>query len=120
MEPYGDDTLSELAHCADDDATLDDFDALCRHLEAVHLSQHGPLFGGVPSVFLRGLRPVDDQSVALRLAVLAGRLSDRTIPVQVSGVSLDKLCAPELLTGGYRTTYYRATGRLVALARRHP
>ncbi|MGH3588292.1 MAG: AFG1/ZapE family ATPase, partial [Pseudonocardia sp.] len=64
-----------------------------------------------------GVRTVADQSVALRLVVLADRLYDRDLPVVASGVPLDQLFAPDLLEGGYRKKYHRAVSRLVALAR---
>jgi predicted ATPase len=46
-----------------------------------------------------GVRPVADQSAALRLVVLADRLYDRDIPVLTSGVPLDRLFPDELLAG---------------------
>jgi cell division protein ZapE len=49
--------------------------------------------------------------------VLADRLYDRDVPLAASGVPLDLLFAPDLLTGGYRKKYMRATSRLVSLAR---
>jgi cell division protein ZapE len=49
--------------------------------------------------------------------VLADRLYDRDIPVLASGVPLDRLFAEEMLRGGYRKKYLRATSRLIALAR---
>jgi len=60
---------------------------------------------------------VTDQSVALRLVVLADRLYDRDVPVLASGVPLDQLFPAELLSGGYRKKYLRAISRLTALAR---
>ena len=53
----------------------------------------------------------------LRWVVLIDRLYDRTIPVKASGVPLDELFTPEMLKGGYRKKYKRATSRLLALAR---
>jgi cell division protein ZapE len=64
--------------------------------------------------------PVPDQSVALRIVVLADRLYDRDIPVRASGVPMDQLFAPEMLAGGYRKKYLRAISRLSALARVTP
>ena len=71
----------------------------------------------MPLVGWQGVRPVDDQSVALRLVVLADRLYDRDVPVLSSGAPLTELFTPELLRGGYRKKYYRAVSRLAALAR---
>ncbi|WP_222851040.1 cell division protein ZapE [Phytoactinopolyspora mesophila] len=97
--------------------TLDDFGALCQHLAEVHPSRYGPLLDGVSRVHLRGVHPIDDQNVALRLVVLVDRLYDREIPVVVGGVPIDGLFAPDLLTGGYRKKYFRAVSRLISLAR---
>jgi cell division protein ZapE len=98
-------------------ATLDDFDALLAHLASVHPSRYGALLDGVSAVGLTGVHQLDDQMVALRLVVLADRLYDREIPVLASGEPLDRLFSDEMLAGGYRKKYRRATSRLVALAR---
>jgi cell division protein ZapE len=100
-----------------DAATLDDFDALLAHLASVHPSRYGALLDGVRTVGLTGVHQLDDQVVALRLVVLADRLYDREIPVLASGEPLDRLFSAELLAGGYRKKYRRASSRLVALAR---
>ncbi|MGZ4650076.1 MAG: cell division protein ZapE [Kineosporiaceae bacterium] len=99
------------------DATLDDFDALMAHLASVHPSRYGALLDGVRAVCLRGVHGLDDQMVALRLVVLADRLYDRDVPVLAGGEPLDRLFSDEMLAGGYRKKYRRATSRLVALAR---
>lgn len=96
-------------------ATLDDFDALCAHLATMHPSRYLALIDGVTTVFLRGAHRVDDQNVALRLVALTDRLYDAGIPVVVSGVRLDGLFSAEMLAGGYRKKYLRATSRLLAL-----
>jgi cell division protein ZapE len=98
-------------------ASLDDFDALLAHLASVHPSRYGALLDGVTTVGLTGVHQLDDQAVALRLVVLADRLYDREIPVLASGEPLDRLFSAEMLAGGYRKKYRRATSRLVALAR---
>ncbi|WP_460445070.1 cell division protein ZapE [Angustibacter aerolatus] len=98
-------------------ATLDDLDALCDHLAAVHPSRYGAMVDGVTGVALTGLHPVADQNVALRLVVLADRLYDLDVPLVVSGDRLDRLFPDELLQGGYRKKYLRSLSRLTALAR---
>jgi cell division protein ZapE len=113
--PVDDAQLTRMAETVG--GTLDDFDELCRHLASLHPSRYGPLLDGVAAVHLRGVRTVDDQATALRLVVLADRLYDRDVPLAASGVPLDLLFAPDLLTGGYRKKYFRAVSRLVALAR---
>ncbi len=94
----------------------DGFDELVEHLGTLHPSRYGALLDGVGSLALRGLRPIDDQNAALRLVVLVDRLYDRSIPVLASGAPVDRLFTPELLAGGFRKKYLRATSRLVSLA----
>ncbi|AZZ82063.1 MULTISPECIES: cell division protein ZapE [Gordonia] len=112
-------TESELADIADstEGATLDEFDALCDHLSTLHPSKYKDLVDGVSLVCINGVHPAKDQSVALRLVVLADRLYDAHIPVTVSGAKLDEIFTDEMLAGGYRKKYLRATSRLLALSR---
>lgn len=98
-------------------ATLDDFDTLCEHLSTLHPSKYNRLVDGVTKACLRGVRPLPDQSIALRMVVLADRLYDGGIPVRNSGESLDAMFTEEMLEGGYRKKYLRATSRLLALSR---
>jgi cell division protein ZapE len=96
-------------------ATLDDFDALCRHLATMHPSRYLTLIEGVTAVFITGVHPIDDQNVALRLVSLTDRLYDAGIPVVASGTKLDTIFGAEMLAGGFRKKYLRATSRLLAL-----
>ena len=96
-------------------ATLDDFDALCAHLATMHPSRYLALIDGVTEVFITGVHPLDDQSVALRLVSLTDRLYDAGIPVVASGAKLDTVFSEEMLAGGFRKKYLRATSRLLAL-----
>jgi cell division protein ZapE len=96
-------------------ATLDDFDALCAHLATMHPSRYLTLIEGVTAVFLTGVHSIDDQNVALRLVSLTDRLYDAGIPVVASGAKLDTIFSEEMLAGGYRKKYLRATSRLLAL-----
>jgi cell division protein ZapE len=98
-------------------STLDTFDGLSAELAEVHPSRYGALIDGVSAVGLTGVRPLDDQNVALRLVVLIDRLYDRKVPVVASGTPLGELFTPELLRGGYRKKYLRAISRITALAR---
>ncbi len=95
-------------------ATLDDFDALCAHLATMHPSRYLTLIEGVTGVFLTGVHPIDDQNVALRLVSLTDRLYDAGIPVVASGAKLDTIFSDEMLAGGFRMMYLRATSRLLA------
>lgn len=98
-------------------ATLDGFDALCKHLATLHPSRYKALVSGLSLVCIEDVHPVDDQSVALRIVVLADRLYDAHVPVVVSGAKLDEIFTEEMLNGGYRKKYLRATSRLLALSR---
>jgi cell division protein ZapE len=98
-----------------DGATLDDFDALCAHLATMHPSRYLTLIEGVTAVFLTGVHGIEDQNVALRLVSLTDRLYDAGIPVVASGAKLDTVFSEEMLAGGYRKKYLRATSRLLAL-----
>lgn len=97
-------------------ATLDDFDELCAHLATMHPSRYLTLIEDVTAVFLTGAHPIDDQNVALRLVALTDRLYDAGIPVVASGAKLDGIFSAEMLAGGYRKKYLRATSRLLALS----
>ncbi|WP_345746017.1 cell division protein ZapE [Streptomyces sp. ODS28] len=114
--PRSDEEVTKAAY-AREGATLDDFPALLDHLAKVHPSRYGALTEGISTVCLTGVRPVPDQSTALRLVVLADRLYDREIPVLTSGVPFDELFSEEMLKGGYRKKYFRAISRLTALSR---
>lgn len=97
------------------EATLDEFDGLCAHLATMHPSRYLALIEGVSAVFITGVHQIDDQSVALRLVSLTDRLYDAGIPVITSGAPVDSIFSEEMLAGGYRKKYLRATSRLVAL-----
>ncbi|WP_306184295.1 MULTISPECIES: cell division protein ZapE [unclassified Streptomyces] len=114
--PFSDEQVEKAAHTAGN-ASLDDFPELLEHLARVHPSRYGALTDGIGVVCLTGVRPVPDQSTALRLVVLADRLYDREVPVLASGLPFDRLFSEEMLKGGYRKKYFRAISRLTALAR---
>jgi cell division protein ZapE len=113
-EPLSDAEVAERASAVDG-ATLDDFDALCAHLATMHPSRYQALIEGVTEVFITGVHPIEDQSVALRLVALTDRLYDAGIPVLASGTKLDTIFSAEMLAGGFRKKYLRATSRLLAL-----
>lgn len=113
-EPPTDDDVTRWA-AETDGATLDDFDALCAHLATMHPSRYLTLIEGVSQVFVTGVHPIDDQNVALRLVSLTDRLYDAGIPVVASGTKLDTIFSEEMLAGGFRKKYLRATSRLLAL-----
>lgn len=113
VPPSDDEVRDEAAGVAG--ATLDDFDALCAHLATMHPSRYQALIEGVAQVFITGVHPLDDQSVALRLVSLTDRLYDAGIPIVASGTKLDTVFSEEMLAGGFRKKYLRATSRLLAL-----
>ncbi|MFT3899972.1 MAG: cell division protein ZapE [Gordonia sp. (in: high G+C Gram-positive bacteria)] len=115
-DPRTDAALVELAESTPN-ASLDDFTALCDHLAALHPSKYKALVDGVSLVCVSDVEPATDQSVALRLVVLADRLYDAGIPLTTSGCKLDEIFTEEMLAGGYRKKYLRATSRLLALSR---
>lgn len=114
--PFTDEQVTRAAH-ATEGASLDAFPQLLEHLAKVHPSRYGALTDGLKAVCLTDVRPVPDQSTALRLVVLADRLYDREVPVLASGLPFDRLFSEEMLNGGYRKKYFRAISRLTALAR---
>ena len=97
-------------------SSLDDFDALCAHLATMHPSRYLTLIEGITAVHITGVHALDDQSVALRVVSLTDRLYDAGIPVVASGAKLDTLFPADMLEGGYRKKYLRATSRLLALS----
>jgi cell division protein ZapE len=115
-EPTSPELLAERA-TATLGSTLDEFDALLKHLSTLHPSKYGALISGVSSVFISNVHQLDDQAVALRIVVLADRLYDASISVTVSGAKLDEIFSQEMLEGGYRKKYLRAISRLLALSR---
>lgn len=115
-DPLSDEELVAIAE-ADPTATLDTFDALSEHLSKLHPSKYKQLVEGISKVCISGVHPADNQTVALRIVVLADRLYDAGIPVLVSGAKLDEIFTPEMVAGGYRKKYLRATSRLLALSR---
>ncbi|MBZ9639721.1 cell division protein ZapE [Streptomyces sp. PSKA30] len=114
--PYSDEQVTKAAY-ATEGASLDDFPHLLDHLARVHPSRYGALTDGLKAVCLTDVRPIPDQSTALRLVVLADRLYDREVPVLASGLPFDQLFSEDMLKGGYRKKYFRAISRLTALAR---
>ncbi len=95
--------------------TLDDFDALLRHLSRVHPSRYVRMVDGLAGVGLRGVHTLVDQADALRFVAFVDRLYDEQVRVVASGTPLDAVFGEEMLAGGYRKKYLRAVSRLIAL-----
>jgi cell division protein ZapE len=115
--PMSDDDLLAGADGAGGVASFDNYDVLTGKISQLHPSKYGRLVDGVELVNLQQVRPLADQSAALRWVVLIDRIYDRSIPVRASGEPLDTIFTPEMLRGGYRKKYLRATSRILALAR---
>jgi cell division protein ZapE len=98
--------------------TIDDFDAVLRHLATVHPSRYVKLVGGLSAVGLRGVHVLQDQTDALRFVAAVDRLYDGQVRVLATGVPLDQVFGDDMLAGGYRKKYLRAVSRLIALTSR--
>jgi cell division protein ZapE len=101
-------------------ATLDDFDAVLRHLSTVHPSRYVKLLDGLSAVGLRGVHVLHDQTDALRFVAAVDRLYDGQVRVLATGVPLDQVFGDDMLAGGYRKKYLRAISRLIALTSGSP
>jgi cell division protein ZapE len=95
--------------------TVDDFDAVLRHLSTVHPSRYVKLVDGLSAVGLRGVHVLHDQTDALRFVAAVDRLYDGQVRVLATGVPLDQVFGDDMLAGGYRKKYLRAISRLIAL-----
>jgi cell division protein ZapE len=95
--------------------TIDDFDAVLRHLATVHPSRYVKLLDGLSGVGLRGVHVLHDQTDALRFVAAVDRLYDGQVRVLATGVPLDQVFGDDMLAGGYRKKYLRAISRLIAL-----
>jgi cell division protein ZapE len=111
----GDAALTSAAAAVPGTVTLDDFDAVLRHLATVHPSRYVKLVEGLSAVGLRGVHVLQDQTDALRFVAAVDRLYDGQVRVLATGVPLDQVFGDDMLAGGYRKKYLRAISRLIAL-----
>jgi len=95
--------------------TADPFDVILKHLATVHPSRYVKLVEGLSAIGVEHVRVLRDQTDALRFVALVDRLYDEQVRVIASGVPLDQVFGDEMLAGGYRKKYLRATSRLIAL-----
>ena len=112
-------TLDELVAAVSSftgSVTTDRFDDLLAHLAKVHPSRYFKLVAGLDAIAVTDVHELTSQTDALRLVALVDRLYDGQIPVIASGLPFDQVFAPDMLTGGYRKKYLRATSRLIALS----
>ncbi|WJL95534.1 cell division protein ZapE [Microbacterium sp. ET2] len=92
----------------------DTFDDLIAHLARVHPSRYIRLIDGVGMIGMRDVGAFRDQSAALRFVAFIDRVYDAQLPIRATGLSLDQVFPAEMLSGGYRKKYLRATSRLIA------
>ncbi|MBC7723201.1 MAG: cell division protein ZapE [Burkholderiaceae bacterium] len=95
--------------------TVDDFDAAVEHLATVHPSRYVTLVEGLDAVAFHGVHELASQTDALRLVAFVDRLYDAQVRVINTGIPFDQVFAEDMLAGGYRKKYLRATSRLISL-----
>jgi len=106
---------SAIADAAASGVASDDaFDDLIAHLARVHPSRYVRMIEGVDVVGLRDVTQLTDQSAALRFVAFVDRVYDAQVPIRATGLSLDQVFSDDMLAGGYRKKYLRATSRLIA------
>lgn len=97
------------------DTTVDDFEALIGHLATVHPARYVGLVEGLRVAGLRDVVPLPGQAEALRFVALVDRLYDAQVRIVAGGLPLDRVFGDDMLSGGYRKKYLRATSRLIAM-----
>lgn len=95
--------------------TVDPFRDVLRHLATVHPSRYVGLISGLDAIGLTDVTALSNQTDALRLVALVDRLYDAQVRIHATGVPLDQVFPDEMLAGGYRKKYLRATSRMIAL-----
>lgn len=94
---------------------LEDFEALNAHLARLHPIRFAGLLEGVNALFVRGLRPIRSQDVALRFVHLVDKVYDRELRLRASGCSIRDLFPGDYRHGGYAKKYSRCLSRLTEL-----
>ena len=97
------------------EVTVDSFDELIEHLSTVHPSRYVKLVDGLDAIGVRGVHQLSSQTDALRLVAFVDRLYDAQVHVFAEGEPLDTVFADDMLSGGYRKKYLRATSRMISL-----
>ncbi len=109
-----DDVLAEIVAMGGT-TTVDDFGDTLRHLGTVHPSRYVRVIDGLTAIGLTDVRAFANQTDALRFVAFVDRLYDAQVRVIADGTPLDQVFPEEMLAGGYRKKYLRATSRLIAL-----
>jgi cell division protein ZapE len=99
-----------------DDATervLLDWPALATQLERVHPVHYAQIASRLAALYLKGLEPIEDQAVALRLVHFVDKLYDQQVRLSVaSTVPLTDVFSASYRHGGYEKKYRRCLSRL--------
>lgn len=111
----GPEALDAAVHKFSGTITRDRFGDVVQHLSKVHPSKYVKLVDGLDAIALTDVHVLTSQTDALRLVALVDRLYDAQVPILACGVPLDQVFAEDMLNGGYRKKYLRATSRLIAL-----
>jgi cell division protein ZapE len=107
--------LDEALDGIDGVVTVDDFGALISHLATVHPSRYVKMVDDLDAIVLTDVHVLSHQTDALRFVAFVDRLYDDQVRILATGIALDAIFPEEMLAGGYRKKYLRATSRLVAL-----
>ncbi|WP_246142163.1 cell division protein ZapE [Lacisediminihabitans profunda] len=99
--------------------TVDSFDDAVRYLASVHPSRYFKLVDGLDAIALTDVHELANQTDALRFVAFVDRLYDAQVRIIATGTPLDEIFPEEMLAGGYRKKYLRATSRLIALTAGH-
>jgi cell division protein ZapE len=94
---------------------VDSFDDIIEHLSTVHPSRYVKLVDGLDAIGVRNVHQLTSQTDALRLVAFVDRLYDAQVHVFAEGDPLDSVFADDMLAGGYRKKYLRATSRMISL-----
>lgn len=100
-------------------ATDDSFAEIIDHLGTLHPSRYVKLLDGIGALGIRDVSVVHDQTAALRLVAFIDRVYDAQIPIVQTGIPLSAVFDDDMLAGGYRKKYLRASSRLIALTSAH-
>ncbi len=92
------------------------FAELCSHLEKLHPIRYTRLLEPLEIIFLSGLGPMEDQTIALRFVHFIDKLYDQQVKLVLSAsCPLTEIFPVEYRDKGYRKKYQRCLSRLTEL-----
>ncbi len=109
------DARADAAQAGGRAVTVDAFPELVAHLSRLHPSKYVKVIEGVDAIALRDVTQLQGQTDALRFVAFVDRVYDAQIPLLASGTPFDEAFSAEMLAGGYRKKYLRASSRLISL-----